>query len=99
MAKSWLTVTITSEAKDSRVSLSWETRRNHLEVSLEWERACNSKTLQYDDTFYYKPQRLGLKLRAKSAEDKVPIKDLSSFPIKYTSTELREQLERRGKTH
>jgi hypothetical protein len=99
IATSWLASTSAPEVTNFDDSFRWRTRKDHGEGPLEWGWACASKAIHYDGTFYYQPETLNLKLKAKSLKHEVPIEDLSAFPIQYASAEWREQLERRGKRY
>ncbi|KAL2837239.1 P-loop containing nucleoside triphosphate hydrolase protein [Aspergillus pseudoustus] len=69
--------------KDDRFVKSWE-------VSV-W-------SYEFDGAFHQKPSTVEIKLEVTKQDEEVALSSLEVTPLDYTSRELREKLERRGKT-
>lgn len=64
----------------------------------EWSWEVDAWSYVYSGGFYRVMRRLVINLDVATAETEIPIVDLDVFPLRFASQELRETLERRGKT-
>ncbi|PKK42561.1 hypothetical protein CI102_13599 [Trichoderma harzianum] len=64
----------------------------------EWSWEVDAWSYMYNGGFYRVMRRLVINLDVATADTEIPIVDLDVFPLRFASQELRETLERRGKT-
>ncbi|KAJ4859770.1 ATPase family associated with various cellular activities (AAA) domain-containing protein [Trichoderma breve] len=64
----------------------------------DWSWEVDAWSYVYSGNFYRLMRRLVINLDVATADTEVPILDLDVFPLRFASQELRETLERRGKT-
>lgn len=64
----------------------------------EWSWEVDAWSYVYSGGFYRVMRKLVINLDVATAETEIPIVDLDVFPLRFASQELRETLERRGKT-
>ncbi|KKO98673.1 hypothetical protein THAR02_09212 [Trichoderma harzianum] len=64
----------------------------------EWSWEVDAWSYVYSGGFYRVMRRLVINLDVATTDTEIPIVDLDVFPLRFASQELRETLERRGKT-
>lgn len=64
----------------------------------EWSWEVDAWSYVYSGGFYRVMRKLVINLDVATADTEIPIVDLDVFPLRFASQELRETLERRGKT-
>ena len=71
---------------------------NRNQANKPWSYSLSAWNYRYDGFFFKKHLSLKIELKVKQSDDEVRVQDMEIFPLKFATLQLRQQVERRGRT-
>ena len=71
---------------------------NRNQANKPWSYSLSAWNYRYDGFFFKQHLSLKIELKVKQSDDEVRVQDMEIFPLKFATLQLRQQLERRGRT-